>query len=70
MAICCFLAFVANCKAWVDGEVWRSRTGSFTFRRMRRDDNPVKFNSFMIGMFVLNGFFFVAIVLWGIVLWK
>ena len=62
----CFLAFGSNCKAWAKGEVNRGR--GFKSWKIRRDEKPQSFQRYMIGMFIINAFFFVAILIWGIAL--
>ena len=63
---CCCMAFWSNCKALADGEVTRSRGGGGKSRIIRREDEPESFQRYMIGMFILNGAFFVFVVVWGL----
>ena len=62
------LAFWSNCKSWADGEVKRSSPNSFKFRTIRREENPESFQRYMTGMFIIIGFFFLVIIIWGIAL--
>lgn len=63
--ICGFLALWSNCKAWSEGEVTYSRNGSFSFRKLRGEDDPAKFQLYMTGMFLLNAMFFIVVVVFG-----
>ena len=65
--LACFLACWANCKAWINGEVTRSSRG-FRSWTIKRDENPESFRRYMFGMFIINGIFFLVVVVWGIAL--
>jgi len=64
--LACVLAFCANCRAWINGEVRRSSPNSFRFRIIRREENPESFKRYMLGMVIINAFFFLAVVIWGV----
>jgi hypothetical protein len=63
----CFVAFWSNCKAWAAGEIIRTYTsGPFKRRKIRRDENPQLFQRYLFANFIINAFFFLVVVIWGI----
>jgi hypothetical protein len=52
-------------KSWADGEFTRSSRSGFKSWKIRREDNPSGFQRYLIGMLVINGFFLVALIVWG-----
>jgi len=68
--ICSLLGLGSIAKAWVTGEINRSATNSWKFRKMSREEDPAKFNLYLLAMLILNVFFFLAVVVWGVVVFR
>jgi hypothetical protein len=70
LAACWVMALRSLFLAWGSGEFTYSRTGSFTSRKITRDDNPGGFQLYMIGMIVLNAAFFIVLLILGLVIFS
>ncbi len=64
-AACWVMALRSIFLSWSSGEFTYSRTGSFTSRKITRDDNPGNFQLYMIGMIVLNAAFLIVLIISG-----
>lgn len=68
LMICSLLGLGSLAKAWINGEINRGRTGSFKFTELRREDDSSKFALYLIGLLIMNVSFFLALVIWGLVM--
>jgi len=68
MLIACGLGFWSINKAVTSGEIKRSSRSGITSRTIRRDQDPESFQRYVLGVAIINVFFFLAVVIWGIAL--
>lgn len=67
----CIAGFASLANAWVKGEMTRSsRSGLKVWKVYKRDEDPAGFQRYFMAVAIINIFFFIAVIILGIFVFR